>query len=277
MNTLHATLNVLTAVCMRPFLSLPPWVGLVVASLIFGAAAAVAFRYTSNQKALRRVVDQIRANLLAMRLFKDDMGVTLRAQGALLKAAGMRLLLSLPPLAVMLVPFVLLAAQLAMYYEFRPLSPGETVNVEMKVRAEHWERLSAATLEAPEGVQVEATVREPAEHRITWRIRAEQPAGLQALVWRYGPDEAVDKQIVVGDNGRMAFVSPVRAGPNILDRLLYPGEPAFDSGSPVQRIAIYYPSRSTPLFGWDIHWLITLIVVSILGALLLKPFFKVQF
>lgn len=278
MNALHGALNSVTAAVMRPLAALPPWVGLVVASLVFGVIAAVAYRYTSPQAALRRVADQIRANLLSMRLFKDDMWITLKAQGALLRAAGLRLLFSLPPLAVMLVPFVLLAAQLAMYYEFRPLAPGEPARVEMQVLPERWGEVSAAELTAPDGIKVEAVVRDPAAHTITWRFRAEREVGPQRLVWRLGEGAAVDKAVVVRDDaGRIEFVSPVRAGPSVWERLLYPGEPAFDRDSPVQRISVAYASRSTPIFGLNVHWIITLVVVSILGAFLVKPFMKVQF
>lgn len=278
MNSLHGFLNGVTAAVMRPLAALPPWVGLVVASLVFGVIAAVAFRYTSPQASLRRVADQIRANLLSMRLFKDDMWITLKAQGALFRAAGLRLLFSLPPLAVMLVPFVLLAAQLAMYYEFRPLAPGEPARVEMQVLPERWGEVSAAELTAPDGIKVEAVVRDPVAHTITWRFRAERAVGPQRLVWQIGPGAAVDKAVVVrGDAGRVEFVSPVRAGASFWERLLYPGEPAFDRDSPVQRISVAYASRSTPIFGLNIHWIITLVVVSILGAFLVKPLMKVQF
>lgn len=278
MNTLHAALTAVWSVAMRPFAGLPPWVGLVFWSLAFGVLAAIAFRYTSNQRALRRVADQVRANLLAMRLFKDDLWVTFRAQGALLKASGLRLLYSLPPMLVMLVPFVFLAAQLAMYYQCRPLRPGETAYVDVLVNPQFWEQVQAVPLQAPAGIAVEAAVRDPLNHMITWRLRAERPVGPVTIAWDLGPAGRVEKQLVARqDAHRISFVSPVRAGPSLTDRLLYPGEPAFDRGAPIQRIEVRYPPRSTPILGFEVHWIITLVVVSILGAFAAKPFIRVQF
>jgi hypothetical protein len=39
---------------------------------------------------------------------------------------------------------------------------------------------------------------------------------------------------------------------------------------------VYYPARTTPLLGWDMHWLISLLILSIAFALLFKPFVKVH-
>ncbi len=278
MNGLHAALNALTAALMRPLAGLPPWVALCLASLLFGVIAAIAFRYTSNQRALRGVADSVRANLLAMRLFKDDMGVSLRSQLGMLRASGLRLAYSLPPMLVMLVPFVFLAAQLAMYYEFRPIRPGETGYVELRVLPANWSDWSQAQIQPPDGIRVEAVVRDAATNTITWRFKPERAIGASSLRWQTPGGAAIEKSLVVDERtSRLAFVSPVRAGPSFWDRILFPGEPAFGSDSPVQRIEVRYPSRSTPIFGWDVHWIITMVVVSIIGAFAVKPFVKVQF
>ena len=61
----------------------------------------IIFKYTSNQKAIGRVRDHIKANMLALKLFKDDMSVTFKSQGRvfggafrlpdIMKAGGVRL------------------------------------------------------------------------------------------------------------------------------------------------------------------------------------------
>ncbi|RMF78994.1 MAG: hypothetical protein D6744_09540 [Planctomycetota bacterium] len=62
------------------------------------------------------------------------------------------------------------------------------------------------------------------------------------------------------------------------EQLLYPAEPAFAADSPIQRIEICgVQPLSTPLFGWDINWVITFLIASIVAALIAKPWIGVQF
>ena len=291
MNTLNAILLKVTSAVLYPFMGLPSQVALIVLSVIAGVLAALAFRYTSNQRALKRVADQVRASLLAMRLFRDDLRVALRGQAALFKASGLRLWHSLPPLAVLIVPFVLLLAQLAMWYEFRPLAPGDQAVVEVCIAPEAWDEYSHLELVPPDGVAVAGPVRAVRASKdddantcsITWGLRPQrtitnnQPLTLR---FRLGERQVAEKQLAVSDTGgtnELLFVSPRRPGTSFWKRLLYPGEPAFPAASPVRAISINYGSRTNTLFGLAIPWWATFFIVSILAALALKPVIKVQF
>ena len=75
----------------------------------------------------------------------------------------------------------------------------------------------------------------------------------------------------------MCAVDVRRPGPGWVDRLAHPGEPAFASDDPVRGMVIHHARRSTPLFGLDIPWWLTFVLVSILTALLLRPVVKVTF
>lgn len=285
MNALNAILTSLTAALMAPFRSLPAWVALVLWSAAAGVLMTWAFRYTSSQRALRRAVDQIRANLLGMKLFKDDLGVTLRCFGGLLSGVGRRLLLSLPPMVVMIIPFVLILAHLSVWYEFRPLRPGESAVVEMRLSAAAWPGHGSVAIDTPDGIALETRASlgtrglpDPAERTLTWRIRAEKP-GAFLLKWNVA-GVACDKRVQVAPRAAgLAPVSPIRPGASIASQVLYPSEAAFGDSSPVESIRVSYPlpQRATPIFGWHIPWWATFLVVSILAALAAKPMLKVQF
>jgi hypothetical protein len=283
MNALNAALVKLTGLVLAPFAALPAQVALIVISIVAGILAAIAFRYTSNQTALKRVADQIRASLLAMRLFKDDLRSVFRAQLALLEASGLRLVHSLPPLVVLIIPFVLLLTQLAMWYEFRPLRPGEQALVEVEIDPRVWSEYEGLSLVPPDGVDATEPVRDAHHHLITWRICPQTaPASSDLLALQFEDDgqKVAEKQLVVNTTGgtnELLFVSPRRPGTSFWDRLLHPGEPAFGNDSPVQAISISYGARTNTLLGLRIPWWLTFFVVSILAALALKPVIKVQF
>ena len=74
-----------------------------------------------------------------------------------------------------------------------------------------------------------------------------------------------------------APVSPLRPGTGFVDRLLYPVERAFGGDSPVRAIEVRHPTRTTEIFGIDVPWWLTFLIVSMLFAFISKPFTKVQF
>lgn len=277
MNFVNAIMTTLVRTLMAP-LAAWPLTGLVLLGLLSGIGAAVVFRFTSPQRGLRWVADWTRANLLAMKLFKDEFGVTIRALGCLMIAVVLRLLFSLPPMLVLVIPFTLLLSQMAMWYEFRAPRPGEPLVVEAVVLPEHWDPAGDVRLEVPAGVQIETEViSNPARHSYAWRIRASQDVRRQRLTVTL-PAGRFEKVLTVqADPARLALVSPKRPGPGLLDRILYSAEPGFDTASPVQEISVRVGPRKTPVFGWNVPWWLTFFVFSIVGALLIKPFVKVQF
>lgn len=282
MNALNAVLVTVTSGVLTPFKTLPAQAALLILSAIAGVLAAIAFRFTSNQQALKRVADRMRASLLALLLYREDLSSVFRAQLGLLSASGLRLWHSLPPLLVLMAPFILLLTQLAMWYEFRPSLPGEAVLVTAKIAESAWDQ-SEFELIPPPAVEVEGFVRDTARREIVWRLRAAPAAAASrphTLKFSLNGRKIAEKQFFVhGDeaSNKLVFVSPRRPGTNFWDRLLYPGEPGFDQSSPIQSIAIQYGARTNTLFGCRVHWLVTFFIASIVAALACKPFVKVQF
>ena len=274
MPVINNIMNALGDLVFAPLASAPPWLTLTILSAIAGLGMMIVFKYTSSQAKLKAVSDRTRADLLAMKLFKDELAVTFASQWDLLKATGRRLWYSLwPPMAVMIIPFVLGIAQLGVRYEHRPLAPGETALVTLALNPNAWEANHDVQLETPDGVAVETpALRLPEEAAVQWRVQVTAP-GDYTLAWRVN-GERIEKSLPA--TAGLPAVSPRRPTTGFWDQLLYPLEPPFDASSPVRSIDLQLPSRSTPIFGWDVHWLITFFVLSMLFALVLKPFLKVQ-
>lgn len=277
MNALNSLLTRLADMLFVPFAAWPGIWTLCLFSAVIGVLMAWVFRLTSNQRALKSVADRIRAQLFAIKLFKDDLGVAFRCQVELMKATGLRLWYSLPPMLVMLVPLVLVLVQLAMRYEHRPLAPGESAIVELQISPEGWESFQKASIEAPEGIAVETpALRDATRYTVFWRVRANGP--VEGTVRFTVGHQIVEKSITAGDkSSRVLVVSEVRPGPGFFEKLLHPVEPGFDHESPVESIRVGYPERSTPVFGWDVPWWLTFFLVSMLAAVVARPWLKVQF
>lgn len=277
MNTLNIAISALSDRVMSFCSGWPPVVTLVVLSAVSGVLMAWAFRLTSAQDKLRRMASLGRAQVLAIKLFKDDLRTTLVCLGRLFRCTGLRLWYSLPPVLVMTVPFVLLLAQLARWYEHRPLRPGETAIVELKTSVNDWRAMRNLLLEAPPQIDVETEAhRDEKAQTVSWRIRAKEPVAGQ-LRWSLETRQFEKHIVVVGGADRFGAVCVRRPGAGWWDQLLYPGEGAFHTESPVQGITVHHPRRSTPLFGLNLPWWATFFVVSILAAMLMRPLIKVQF
>jgi len=269
---LNTGMNAMFGPLRGPMQALPAWLSLVVVSALLGVLMLVLFKYTSPQKAIGRVRDRIKANLLAMKLFKDSVSAVLKAQGRVFAAAIMLLACSLPPVLVMILPFCLVLGQLGIWYEYRPLEVNEEAIVEMQLSGTGNNPLPPVALEQAGVVRiVVGPVRVPSEQRVYWKIQAMKP-GTHELRFKVG-DSLVGKRITVG-SGLMP-VSMKRPSLNIGDVILYPAEKPFAPSSPVQSIAISYPERSGMLTGSG-NWVITLFIVSMLAALAVKPIFNVK-
>ena len=153
---------------LGPFEPLPPLLALLVWSALVGALMAVAFRFTSNQRALKQAADQVRANLLAVKLFQHDLGVTFRCQLGLFRAIVLRLWHSLPPLVVMIVPLSLILAQLGLRLEHTPLPSDKATVVELHLSARAWEQYRDVSIQVPATARVETPpLRDDREHAVS--------------------------------------------------------------------------------------------------------------
>jgi hypothetical protein len=250
----------------------PGWVSATVVAAFTGVLMLAMFKYTSDQRAIKRVRKDIDANLLALKLFKDSARVALRAQGRVLDGALSLLVLAAVPMLVMALPMTLLLAQLALWYEARPLAPGEEAVISLKLGGGAAAPWPAVGLEPTEAVEVIAgPVRMRKEREVCWNVKAKK-AGGHSLLFQVG-GQSVAKELAVGDG--FMRVSAERPGWSWSRILLNPWEKPFRPGEAVRSIAINYPERSSYTSGsgyWVVYWF----VGSMVAGLCFKGVLKVN-
>jgi hypothetical protein len=257
-----------------PFRGLSPWFGMTAVSLLTALLMLEVYKHTSNQAAIRRAKDRIKAHLYEMRLYKDNMRVTLAAQGAILKANLAYMGANLKPLAVMIVPLVLILAQLSLWFDRAPLRPGEETLVKAGLEASADPVTLDLALETPPGLEITApAVRIADEHEVVWRVKALSP-GTGRILLRTG-GRTVGKSVVVG--GRpLAKVSALASRGSFWKRVLYPGERPLPADTPIRSVEVMYPAKTLTAFGLNVHWLIAYLALSIVFGFALKGVFKVE-
>ena len=95
-------------------------------SIVIGLLMVIVFRYTSDQKAIGRAKDRLKAHLLAVRLFQDQLPVVMRAYGKILRGTGSYLRLAFTPFLIAILPITFLIVQLDRYFGWLPLQPAQS-------------------------------------------------------------------------------------------------------------------------------------------------------
>ena len=258
------------------FGSSPPWLSLTVLSVLAGLIMLIAFRYTSNRTAIGKAKDQIKANLLALKLYNNELRVTFQTQWRLLLAVLRLQRYMITPVAVMLAPMMLGLAQMGLRHQWRPLHSGDQTLIRMRID-ERVPLLGDAEIQANAGAVVEAGP-VPGGGELVWRVRAGQP-GRHTLKFILNGSSAegthtIEKEVVVGTGFQR--VSAMRVAGDWVEQLMHPVEPRLPPALGVRSIEIAYPAMSSRIYGSN-WWLAYFFVISMLTAILLRPLFKVKF
>lgn len=233
--------------------------------MLTGLAAVLVFRYVSNQDTLRRIKNGIQAHLLEVRLFPDQLGIVSRAYGRILRGTAIYLMYNLKPLAVLLLPIVILMVQLDLRFGRRPLETHDSFI--LKARLAGPGALDSDSLRLPKGLTLTAPpVNVPALQEVDWRIRADEYGVFSPAVVVAGQTFA--KQVVV--SREITAIAVERARASVAEWFLNPVEQPLPRGGPLQSLEVNYASRSIDLGYFATNWLVFFLVVSLISGLILK-------
>lgn len=279
MDAVNAAMKGLFEALWTPFEATPLWVGLLVLGIAFGVLALIAMKYTTNQKRVGHFKDRYQGHILAIKLFRDSFTVVVGSLAKTLAWIGAYLGEQFKPMIVMLVPFMLLFAQMVVRLSYRPVDLGKPVLLAIELDPATPANEVDVKFDLPPGLVLAAKpVREPARHRVVASLTATQP-GAHVLKLTCG-GETVEKTIHAGELEGPPAVSPIRTN-DFWDRLLYPGEPSFGDASRFESIALTYPIRPIPFLGADLSFgselgmMGVFLLITIVAAFGLKGVFGV--
>ncbi|OLE84079.1 MAG: hypothetical protein AUG07_07080 [Acidobacteria bacterium 13_1_20CM_2_60_10] len=266
-----ALVNHLFDILVWPFRSLHPFYSLTVFSLLTTVFTLIVFRYASDQPAMRRVKDRLQAHVLEVRLFPDQLPVVLRAYLRLLAGVLIYLRHSLKPLALLILPLLLILVQLEAHFGRIPIRVGD--NFLLKARLSEIAALDQVSLRLPQGLRSTApALHIPDMREIDWRIQAELPGQHRAEIMV--GDRAFSKQILVATP--LTRPSPQRVRGSLWEQFLHPGEAPLPEDGPLERIEVQYQPRKFHFGSFAIEWLAPFLVMTLIGAFALKGIFRTE-
>jgi hypothetical protein len=243
----------------------------VLLSIVIGFLMVIVFRYTSDQHAIRVAKDQLKAHLLAVRLFQDQLPVVLSSYGKIVRGTGCYLRLAFRPLLFVALPLTLLIVQLDRYFGSAPIFPGQPFLI--KAHAVDSDVLNTIELQLPPALQATApAVHVPAENEVVWRVVATDPGKYDVKIGVSG--QMFPKTVSVSTG--LERLSSVRVRGGFWERMLYSAEAALPAASPLQSIIVAYPARNIPFAGFQWNWIWLFFVLSLLAGFLFKTILGIE-
>jgi hypothetical protein len=252
------------------FLLNSPLAIVIVLSLVVGLLMVLLFGYTSNQKAIKVAKDQLKAHLLAVRLYQDQLPVVLRTYGRIIRGTGRYIRLAFMPLLYVIIPITLLVVQLDRYLGSVPMQTAQPFLVKVQAAAD---TLNDVSLQLPAEMAVSApAVHVPADNEVVWRVVAEKDGTYNIHVAAGGQTFA--KQVVV--SREVSRLSPARLRDSFWERMLISGEPALPDNSPIQSIAVTYLPRDINFAWLEWNWIVLFFVLSMVAGFIFKEILGIE-
>ncbi len=305
---MRAMLNLadsLLQILLIPFHRFHPIVGLTAISILMGTLMVLIYRFTSNQKAIRRVKNQIKIHFMEIRVYKEDLTQMLLAQKKILWDNFKYMGLSLKPGLVLIFLIIFILVPLNARYGYRSFRPEESFIVTVKTVAGKSPLDLDITLKTPEAIEVETPpLRLEEEREINWRLKAKK-AGEYLLQFQL-PDQTFSKQVVVegpapdhpgthlntppspSDEVKLETVNlgvtpelkivPELRQEGFLSAFYNPYETPLPKNPWIEAIRINYLPRyfNDILGGWHLDWLMVFIVVSLGFGFLVKGLLRID-
>jgi hypothetical protein len=256
-----------------------PFVVVTIVSALVGMLFIMAFPHVSSQDGIKAVKDRIKFNLLAIRLFQDDLGTVFRSTGKTLSWNFGYLGLNMLPMVVLAAPFMIVWFQLNALYAYQPLEAGD----EQMIVVELNEGVVPSSVEivVPAGVELSHRVNlaDAADPRILLRL-IPTVDGAHELVLKNSGAEVI-KTIEVGTNpkrlARLTTATPLSKFADAKDPIVYFGDPVLPGDSFLQTITVDYPVRPLGFMGGgEISIMLWFVVISMAVGFGLKGFFGVE-
>jgi len=244
----------------------------IVVSLVIGLVMVVLFGYTSDQKAIGIAKDQLKAHLLAVRLYRDQIPVVMGSYGKILRGTGRYLKLAFMPLLYVIIPITLLMVQIDRYLGQTPVATNAPFLLTAHLTGGS-DVLNDVTLDLPPEITMSAPpVHIAADNQIVWRLAGAKDGKYGVKINAGG--QTAEKAVCVGND--LPRISTVRMRGQFFNRLFSSAESALPDNSPIESISINYPDRDIDIAGYGMNWIWLFFILSMVAGFIFKELLGIQ-
>lgn len=259
---------------LLPVNSFSDEVKIIYISVLSGIIFLLIYGKVSNQKGLKEVKRKITARVLEVALFRHSIKVCLRSQVNLFKQGFKYLSFALIPLLILMVPCILIMAELNYHFQSKGLSKNDEAIIEVAFNEPM--DLADYKLSSEEG-KLSPALRVDDEAKIFWKYKNDgvvNSNGSKDIITKLSfNDLSLDIPVRLGTSSP----SLLTYSKNFFESLLFPSKYQFNNAfSEIKSITVRYPDATQSYFGMEINWLWVFLIVSILSGLVASKVFKIE-
>ncbi len=252
-----------------------PAVSLVLLSFIIALLAITAFKYLSNQKAIKLSKNRLLAHLLEIHLFKDDIWSIFRSFRDIVFGTGRYLWHTLKPIAIIILPMVYLLILAEGYYAYTHIDNGDDVLLTLNAEKDIRELINDLEIEASDAL----TVHQPpflsiADNQAVWTLSVQKDKRSDIKLNLLIHEQSYSLPLVTDQAGLP--VHPTIYSKNSIKRYMHPEQNPLE-GLEISSITVDYKTRDISIAGFEWNWLLHIFAISILMGFALKYPFNVNF
>jgi len=271
---IHTVNYILTRVfdfILYPFQFINPFWGILFLSVLMSFVVLYMYKWVSSPKLIKRTKDQVKASILAIRLYKDLWKVIVISFFKSLYYTFKYFALNLVPLLIIIPVLFPVFVQMDIRYGMRPFYVGE----EFAVKAKFSGSIEGKDIVLQDNSHFKTSMNPVfirALNEVNWKLETVNP-GISSIKIKVG-DRIYEKTLMSGV--MQGAVSNKVMNRSSWSHFVYPAEKLLPGEGEVESISIMYPARDIT-FGFTSHWLVFNLILVVVIVLALKKRFGIEF
>ncbi|MFT5051498.1 MAG: hypothetical protein ACI8QZ_002916 [Chlamydiales bacterium] len=255
MNALNSVVTKVFDLLLTPLEMMGTEVALILVSGIFGILALIVFKFISYQKGIKEAKNKIKAHMIAIRLYQNDLATVGKSVMKVLARNLQYITYNFGPIAPLIIPFAFVLAQLVVRYAFVPvpvtpdpsqLVPGQGIMITIQATDEHQRDIAGLEVVYPEGLTpISPLVRSAVTGKAFQEVVATAAGDYEVGFRIPGADEVI-KRFVAGAETEVRMMQAERVS-SVFLAALWPAEDMLDASSGLAHIKFEYPESD---LGW---------------------------
>ncbi|MEK6874842.1 MAG: EMC3/TMCO1 family protein [Nanoarchaeota archaeon] len=237
---------------LLPFLHISPLISIIILSFLISLFITIVYKYVTDQNLMKQLKDEMNTLQTEMKTLRDNPQKALSVQKQVMETNMKYMMQSLKPTILTLLPLIIIFGWLSAHYAYEPIKPGQEFAILLHGEIDG----NNATLYPPLGITLlDEPTKKITANKARWGLKAE--AGNHIITIGIGNTTFHKKILVTTDRSYEPVSTPINA-------------------DGIQRIDTEQSElKLLNIFGWEIGWLGTYILFSILFSMILRKVLKV--
>jgi len=250
-------------------------------SVVTSFVVLLAYKYFSSPKKIKEAKDRIKANIFAIRLYKDFWRVILGSFGKSLYYTLKYFSLNIATIVIILPILIPMFVQMDVRYGMRPFQEGEEFVItgvfdenpfDLDVKLQENEHFKPVMSPFFVNAYKDAEKKVPLKEAI-WKVKAK--ADGDATIRIKVKDRVFEKRLFIGKYE--GALSNKKYRDSSWGHFIYPVEKLMKEKSELKSIYINYPGREVSFLGFSTHWLVYYLLWTLIIVLAFKRRFGIEF